>query len=461
MFAHHLSMKWKFSLTWSVVLMVVTACENEPGRLGLGNSVFDNNYSVVLVDTIKVEASTVLLDSIPTSGTGSILIGGYSDPKLGVLSAEGYIQLSNGAAWAPPDHALFDSLVLTLNYSGYSYGDTTQAQTFVARRITQAFKTYNLPQFWVDEKQYSVLYQQSSLYNSSAIRYDVSTLGTKTFHPRPNSIDSLTIRLNDDLGKEWLNLAKDQSVNITQTDKFLEYFKGVFISASSPSEAVVGFNTADAKIRLYYKEYSDETLVQRFHEFPIGTILPYYSKVHSDRSGTILESLTNESDEISCNKSDDQVFIQSGTGIVVKVTFPYIRKMIDLQDILLVNEAQLILEPAKNSYDGTFSLPESLTLFETDKSNLPLKQLLADYNATEKQKATISIDNEFNKTSGYVFTITEYMQGMLSSEGNLQKGLLIMLPSDEIGRRVERTYVNAGNGSENRIRLKVWYTRRG
>ena len=453
-------MNSRFTLTWSVVMATFTGCENEPGSLGLGNSVFDNNYSVALVDSIKVVASTVLLDSIPTSGTGSILIGGYSDPKLGVLSAEGYIQFNNGEAWEPPDHAIFDSVVLTLNYSGYYYGDTSQTQTFVARRITQAFKTYDLPQFWVDERQYSSLYQASSLYNSSAIRYEASMLGTKTFDPRPNSIDSLTIRVNDDLGKEWLSLAKEQSVNITQTDKFLEYFKGISISATSPSEAVVGFNTVDAKIRLYYKEYSDETLVQKFHEFPIGTTLPYYTKISSDRSGKILESLKNGSDEIFSNKSDDQVFIQSGTGIVVKVTFPYIRRMIDLDNILLVNQAQLILEPTKDSYDGVFSLPPSLTLFETDKSNLPLKQLFADYNVTEEQKASISIDHEFDKTSGYVFTITEYMQDMLSSEGNLQKGLLIMPPSDEIGKRVERTYLNAGGRTDFRVKLRVWYTRR-
>ena len=436
--------------------MVLTACENEPGSLGLGNSVFDDNYSVVLIDTIKVNASTVLLDSIPTSGTGSILIGGYSDPKLGLLSAEGYIQLENGKAWVPPEHAIFDSLVLTLSYSGYYYGDTSQVQTFVARRITQAFKTYNLPQFWVDEKQYSALYKASSLYNSSAVRYDVAMLGSKTFRPRPNT-DSLTIRLDDNLGKEWLDLAKDQGANITEKDKFLEYFKGIAISPGVSPEAVVGFNTADAKIRLYYKEYSDETLVQKFHEFPIGTTLPYYTKLYSNRSGTILESLTNENNEISSDKSDDQVFIQSGSGLVVKVTFPYIRKMIDLENILIVNKAQLVLEPTKDSYDGTFSLPPNLTLFETNKSNLPLKQLFADYNVTEKQKASITVDNEFDKTSGYVFTITEYMQDMLSSEGNLQKGLLIMPLSEEIGKRVERTYINAGNGSGYRIRLKVWY----
>lgn len=444
---------------WPALMATLLACENEPGTVGLGNDLFDGDYSIVLVDTIKVAASTVLLDSVPTSGTNTLLIGGYTDPTLGVLSTEGLIQIDNGDAWEPPAHTIFDSLVLTLKYSGYHCGDTSSAQTFVARRVTQAFKTYDLPQFWVDERQYSALYKASSLYNSSSIRYDDSELGSKVVRPRPNSSDSVNIRLSDDLGKEWLALAKEQSVNITQRDKFLEYFKGIAVAASSNSEVVIGFNVADAKIRLYYKQYSDEKLVQKFQEFPYSSSLSYYTKITSDRTGTILEPLTKHNKELSSAKTDDQVFVQSGTGIVTKVMFPHIRKMIDLADLLIVNNAQLIIIPVNDSYDKKRPLP-GLTLFETDQSNLPLKQLYADYNVTEVQRGSISSDPEFDKTSGYVFSITQYMQSMLSTEGNLQKGLLIMPLADEIGKKVERTYLNAGNSSAYKVKLKIWYTQK-
>lgn len=453
-------MNWRFTLTWSTVIAAFTACDNEPGRLGVVYNTIDNNYGVVLVDTIKVAASTVLLDSIPTSGTGSILIGGYSDPKLGVLSAEGNIQVGIGDAWDPADNAIYDSLVLIMNYSGYHYGDTSNAQTFVVRRITEPFKTYNLPQFWVDEKQYSALYRESSLYNSSAIRYDVSLLGSKTVRPRPNSTDSLKIRLDDELGQEWLNLAKNESATITELDKFLEYFKGFSIAMSSVPDAVIGFAADGIIVRLYYREHDDEKLVQKLHEFPFTTNLSYYTKILADRTGTTLETLNNHNDELLANETKDEVFIQAGTGVVAKVRFPYIRKMIDLDDLLIVNEAKLILEPVNDSYDETFSVPRSLTLFETDKSNIPLTQIYADYNVTEVQKASISIDREFDKTSGYVFTITQYMQNLLSTEGNLQRGLLIMPLSDEINKGVERVYLNAGSASAYRIKLKIWYTQK-
>jgi hypothetical protein len=453
-------MNWRFTLTWSAVIAAFTACDNEPGRLGVVINTIDNNFGVVLVDTIKVAASTVLLDSIPTSGTGSILIGGYSDPKLGVLSAEGYFQVGIGAAWEPADNAIYDSLTLVMNYTGYHYGDTSNAQSLIVRRITEPFKTHSLPQFWVDEKQYSALYQESSLYNSTSINYDVSLLGSKTVHPRPNSNDSVSIRLNDGVGQEWFSMAKNESPTITQLENFIEYFKGLSIASSSVPKAVIGFAADEIKVRLYYREYADEQLVQKFHEFPFTTNLSYYTKMSSDRTGTTLETLNIDNDELSAVETGDDVYIQAGTGVVAKVTFPYIRKMIDLDELLIVNEAKLILEPVNDSYDETFSVPRSLTLFETDKSNIPLTQIYADYNVTEVQKASISIDPEFDKTSGYVFTITQYMQNLLSTEGNLQRGLLIMPLSDEINKGVERVYLNAGSKSAYRIKLKIWYTQK-
>jgi len=435
-------------------------CNNEPSSLE-GYSVFDQSYGVVLVDTITVAVSTVLLDSIPTSSTGTLLVGGYEDDKLGTLQAEGYVQLGTGDTWEPPAEAIFDSLVLVATYSGYYYGDTTNAQTFEARRITQNFKTYSLPQFWVDERQYSALYAAASLYNSSTIRYDFSSLGSRTIWLCPNSQDSLVIRLNDDLGREWLQLAQNKSTTFTEQDKFLEYFKGITLSNTSPQPScVMGFSTEDVKVRLYYKQYVEEELKQQFHEFPFSSGLFNYTKIASDRSGTILQNLTQQNNEVPAKETNDEAFIQSGVGVVTKVTFPYVRKMIDLTDLLIVNQAQLIIEPLKDSFNEDYPLPLSLTLYQTDKSNLPLSQLYADYSTDTGQSAYISFDKELDTSTGYIFTITQYVQNLLSTEGNLEKGLLIMPPSDEINNTVNKVYLGAGSGASYRVKLKIWYTQK-
>ena len=229
---------------------------------------------------------------------------------------------------------------------------------------------------------------------------------------------------------------------------------------SSVPEAVLVLQRMTLKFASIIESTPTKSLYKSFTSFHLRLIFPTTQRSQLTETGTILEALNNDNDELSAAETEDEVFIQAGTGVVAKVTFPYIRKMIDLEDLLIVNEAKLILEPVNDSYDETFSLPRNLTLFETDKSNLPLTQIYADYNVTEVQKASISIDQEFDKTSGYVFTITQYMQSLLSTEGNLQRGLLITPLSDEINKGVERAYLNAGSGSAYRIKLKIWYTQK-
>jgi len=456
-------MQWRFWILSAGLLAITQGCENEPANLGVSYNTFDQNYGVVLVDTIKIATSTVLLDSIPTSGTGSLLIGGYDDPKLGKLRAEGYVQVGAGDAWEPGPDASFDSLVLVTKYSGYYYGDTSTVQTVEVRRITQAFKTYSLPQFWVDERQYSALYKEGSLYNNSPdlSGQAASILGSRTFRPRPGSNDSLSVRLADVLGREWLELAQNKSAVITEADKFIEYFKGLSISTSTNQPtSVIGITTADIKVRLYYRENDGEEQKQFVHEFPFNENLFNYTKISADRSGTILENLTEENEELFAYRTGEEAFIQSGTGVVTKVKFPYIRKMIDLKDLLIVNQAQLIIHPVKDSYSGEFPLPLNLTLFETDKSNLPLKQLYADYSVDVTQKARISIDKEFDTSTGYVFTITQYIQSLLSTEGNLERGLLIMPSADDINTGVSKACLNAGSGPSYKVTLKIWYTQK-
>lgn len=215
------AMRTKIGYVLLVLSLALSSCSNDPGVLGLSNSNFSSDYGVVVVDAMTVSVSTVLLDSIPTSGTGSLLIGGYSNSKLGRLQAEGYVQVAMGSAWEPPANAIFDSLVFVAPFSGYSYGDTTQVQTFEVRRVTQDFKTYTIPQFWINEGQYSALYTENSKFNASATGYDAQALGTGSVKLRPNSTDSLSIRLSDTLGKDIFQMAKDQSTTVTEGSRFL------------------------------------------------------------------------------------------------------------------------------------------------------------------------------------------------------------------------------------------------
>jgi len=432
-------------------------CDHSTGSLGLGSS-FDSNFGVTLVDTTTVKVSTVLLDSIPTSSTGVLLVGGVSDPKLGNVSASGYIQVSN-PSFTPATNAIFDSLVLVISYSNYYYGDTTQAQTFEVHRVTKDFKTYSLPMYWVNEGQYSVLYKDASLYNTTKTETDPTPLGSRQVFVRPLSKDSLHIRLDDALGQEWLDGVKNQLPNLMESDKFLTYFKGVsIVNASAQPSCVVGLNTDGMKIRLYYEEYSDDRLTQKHQDYTFGAQLYNYSNIQADRSATLLKDI-GTTGEVASSVTDNETYIQAGVGLVTKVRFPHMLKSIDLTKTLMVNQAQLIIEPVKGSFDVDHPYPKTLTIYKTDNSNLPLALMSADYNTSASQAASYTEDKETRTSSGYTFNITQYIQNLSFTEGNLNNGLLLMPLGTELTTKVNKIYLGVGTSEQQfRAKLKIWYS---
>jgi len=45
-------MKWIFSVVWTSLFVILIACTNEPGSIGVSNNAMDNDHGIVLVDTI-------------------------------------------------------------------------------------------------------------------------------------------------------------------------------------------------------------------------------------------------------------------------------------------------------------------------------------------------------------------------------------------------------------------------
>ncbi|HEY5748959.1 MAG TPA: DUF4270 family protein [Chryseolinea sp.] len=452
-------MRWRIHIFCLGLLVFCLGCDHDPGVLGLGSN-FSSDFGMMMVDTTTVQVSTVLLDSIPTSDTGSLLVGGYADPMLGNLTAKGYIQVSN-PTWTPATLAFFDSLVLRIAHSGYYYGDTTQAQTIEVHRVTKDFKTYALPFYWFNEGQYSALYKANSLYNITKTPVESTPLGSRQIIFRPNAKDTLQIRLDDALGKEWLAGAQSQAPDLVEVDRFLTYFKGVSIeNASAQPSCVVGLNTDGMKIRLYYKEYVEDKLTQKYQDFAFSSTLFNYSSIVADRSATNLKDIATTGEVIS-TASDDQVYVQAGTGLVTKIRFPHVHKTIDGTQTLLVNQAQLLIEPVKDSFDKNRPYPKTLTIFKTDRSNLPLTQLSADYNPSAAQSASYSEDKEYQTSSGYTFNMTQYVQTLVGTEGNTDNGLLLMPPGTELNTKVNKIYLGVKNsGTTYRVKLKIWYTRK-
>ena len=217
--------KNKNSLPVFLIILLVVSVSCQRTEFNVGQTFIHTNSNITLVDTVSAVLSTVFLDSVATSGKGVILAGKYKDNQnpngfnIGYVKASSYFELGLppflSTATPPPSYSVFDSVVLTLYYSNYYYGDTNRPQTISAYQLTEQLTGYTN----VD----------GNFYNTTSFPYNNVPLGTQTFTPHPVAKTSMSIRLSDALGKQLLSYQINGNYNFSSQAIFLDYFNGIYL----------------------------------------------------------------------------------------------------------------------------------------------------------------------------------------------------------------------------------------
>jgi hypothetical protein len=459
------------------------------GVLNIPDGDLGGDYSLAFTDTVKLKTSTVLLDSIPTSNMGTLLLGNYVDDKLGVIKSTPFFQVGLGSYWTLPEDAIYESIVLAMPFSGYYYGDTTKSQTVEVRAIEQDLRTYSLAKFWYDQGYYSYFdnnYFSSGggtairtyVYNNKTFAVNPTVLGVQTFTSRPSMVnrpdvgDTLVVRLDDNLGKGFFDLRKSGSLIMTSQSRFLEHFKGLSITSTNPSY-MVGLNTTRSRIRIYYREPFENTFVRKYYDLVLasdGMNLINYNKIEADRSGTLIADLTtdllnpNRKTEISSTLTNNETYVQSGLGIVTKLNFPGLRDIVNLTGFKQLTEVKLVLRPVRNSFDANYYLPTELVMFTSNSSNLPLRQVSPDFSSGNFEYARIFAPVDHTEIPEYVFTITQYAQSLMRSSAN-PKDMVLLLSTAPVSsseaadtrNNIYKTVTRAVISGDYTARLEITY----
>ena len=117
-------------------IMFISSC-TKTNEFTIGQDFFDSQTRLQVIDTFRVELSTILLDSIKTSATKKILVGSYKDDIFGSVKCESYFDLAYEAFSEIEEKAVFDSSVFIIPYNGYSYGDTTSLMSLSIHMLTE------------------------------------------------------------------------------------------------------------------------------------------------------------------------------------------------------------------------------------------------------------------------------------------------------------------------------------
>jgi hypothetical protein len=409
----------------------LNTCNKNPGKFTLGEEFIESQTDLNSIDTFSVSFSTVILDTVVTSGTGSLLIGNYSDDIFGKITSHSYFQIGIPESFDVEDDDVYDSLRMVIKYNNYFFGDTTQNQKISVHQLNENIE----------------LDDDDVITNETSFSYDPNPIGSIVYTPQPNNpVDSLIIQISDDIGLDLFSKLKDNSEMLTDDETFINYFHGLVLVADDTDDgSIIGFSASqsDAKFVLYTKRSAELTAEKINYEFGLESTSKQFNHIIHDFTTTQLSPLIAQRNKLSSIETDGLSFIQGGIGVIVKVNFPSLEEIL-LLDKGTILKAQLSISPLSNNCG--FDLPSILYLYKSDQLNRMLGTVVS---------STLTVDKLYNEETAYSFDVTDYLNDELAdSYVDPEEGLLITLSPSDLKTTFGRLIVDARNQN---TKLKIYY----
>jgi hypothetical protein len=413
-----------------LVLLVIGGCQEDPESSSLGKEYVNSQTRVGLIDTFAVTLSTVIMDTVETSGTGSMLVGSYRDGVFGSVTSESYLQIGVPESFEVGSDDVYDSLRLVLTYSTYAFGDTAQPQRLLVHKLT-------------GEIEYEYDY---SITSGASFGYDAAPLGALTYAPAPHSENTMiAIPMSDQLGRDLFSRLADESETVTDNDLFRTVLPGLVIR-EDPSYAgnIIGFFGGPSTVRLVLYTRKAETHEENPVTFALQDSSKQFNHIVHDFAGTPLAGLVRQRHALPAGDAGGRAFVQGGTGLAIRVEFPSLSEVLTAGRRTLL-AAKLTFAPQVGTYTVS-TLPTQLYLHQSDDVNT--------FGSTVTSSA-LTVDEMYGEGTVYSFDITSYLrEEFADSYIDPGAGLLITLPSSSLYTQCMRL---VGDAHSRNLKLSLYF----
>ena len=424
-----------------LLILTLTACTKVDIRFG--DQYLDNgNTQIVMNDTFQVALANIHIDSFGTSGSGVSLIGGYDDPLFGKITVSNYFELALQTYNDIYQDATYDSLELILTPNQQYFGDTTAPVQINVHRLDEAIVAYN---------------ESAIIYNTQQFAVFTTPLAQASVWVRPLRADTISIRLNDQFGRAlFTKLQNPSDPEINSVAGFIEYMKGLRVS-STTRQLLVGYKDS-VKMRLHYTKpglYKQEL----FTDFTLNNTAHHFNNISVNRTGTALQQLNSQTNEISSTQTGNTAYIQYASGVMAKLRFPTIREILKVPHFVKILQAKLVVRPVHGTYEGVYSLPPSLRLAQTNLLNQIGADISVQNSSGENvtQTGNLQIDFLYGRTTQYTYDVTEYIQTVLATATENRDGLLLLPPWPSYTNDFRRLLIGDRLHPDNKIELQIYY----
>ena len=421
-------------LTSFMALWALQACVKK--NIQFGTDLGETYTRIIQVDTVSINMSTYLIDSFATSNIDQFLVGRLRDTSFGLITAKSFLQLSLPADKTIETSAVYDSLSFVIKLNKYYYGDTSRPVTITINELDAPVEyTYN-----------------NALYNTSSIAEKFS-LGSKQVKISPALTDSIAIKLNDARGQELFNKLKNSEDEVEDATSFLNYFKGVSIAFSSSDESgVYGFKTvADSVFMRLHYHTSTLYPEKKYKDFAFNRSV-FFNQLIADRSSTLISSVSNGL--IPSTTTANRGYVQSGAGVLLKMTFPTLRSMLQIDPTVKLLKATLALKVSKGTYGEKNKLPSYLFLSQTDATNT-MGNYLADSTGSATLFSAPITDKIYSSGTYYYFNVTSYINSLLTTSGSEHKGFFLLDYEPGTSMTIDRVLINSSRAGDDGSKLML------
>jgi hypothetical protein len=396
----------------------------------------DDLLNLSTLDSFTIYSKTIAEAPYATSGTNYGVLGVMDDPIFGKTTCGFYAQyrilntvVDRGA------NLVIDSVVLSLVLDG-KYGSNNKPINIIAYEMLEdmsVLRTYNTNEsFFVKGTPLGTAYNVVPNINDS-----VKVVGV-------NNAPQIRVKLSNSLGARILGA---DSATLSNNDpNFLDFFKGIFVTASGTGNGVTYCSLLDSKFTIYYHNDANDSL-----QFNVGI------STRSSRCNSFTHATTSIAQRAanSLLTSDSIVYAQSGAGSRIKLTLPFLS---NLSPNIVINKAEIIVTIWNDDVTGSdsiFPMPSILSM-KAITSTGGIEELAN--NSIEKAGLATSksyTENGRNYTR-YSFNISQRMQSLVKNP-SLNYGFYITTSG---AARAERLVLsNYPNDKSSKTLLKITYSK--
>lgn len=434
-------------------LILFSACEYDSSYIeyDMGNDFITDPTHVFMIDTLSVNTYTTASDSFTTSMESRLLMGRYLNQYNVETYCEAYFRFDPIAIPTFEDTKQYDSICMVLYLDGYNMGDTTKTANFEIYRLTEELDVNE------DEDIYYI-------YNTTQFACEDTPIGTFTVDFEADH-DSFYVRLPDVLGEELFALADEESETLTDDDDFKEFFKGVVIKPASDNsslvlglEAIPDSRTSPTMTIFYHDNTVNDDL---YFEFSLENTLSSSnykasSYIKNNFEGSVFEGVVPSETRFSSSKTNNISMLQGGYLTHTVIEIPTISSLYEFGKGAII-KAELIFEPIYGTFEEKVDLPSLLRINLVDEDN-DFFDYLYDIGSTDPASGYLLYNSEFPRESYYSYDITNYVKTEYEDEGDTEYSLQLHLPVTEQFPNVDQLFIGNANNTENKMKLKVYFT---